>query len=144
MKRFAVLLCLLPFTFTVFSQTPTKKTSPDEIVRGFYAWYLHRLAKNDSNPLKNRQVSLHYLTSQFLNRVPRLSRERDADIIICSQDVDETWESNFKVNPGTINGKASTSSVQLEGKKIPEVVKMNVTLKLTNSGWRIDGVDCAQ
>jgi hypothetical protein len=144
MKRLTIACFLLLCAFTAFSQTTSTKSKPEDTVRNFYTWYLHRLNLKDYTPLKNRTVALHYLTPGFAQRVPRLTREMDADIIICAQDHDPTWEKNFRVEAATIEGNMATSFIHLEGKEIKEAVKMKVSLKRTNSGWRIDAVVCAE
>jgi hypothetical protein len=115
--------------------------SPDDVVRQFYAWYVGRLVKDDFKPLKNRTVSLKYLTPQFLQRVPRLTKQTDADPIICAQDFDPAWEKNIKVDSPSINGNRATTTVQLDGAAGMHVT-LKITLKRTAAGWRIDNVDC--
>jgi len=144
MKRLTIACFLLLCAFTSFSQTAATKAKPEDTVRNFYSWYLHRLNLKDYTPLKNRTVALRYLTSGFVQRVPRLTRELDADVIICSQDHDSTWEKNFRVEEATIKGNVATSFIQLDGKEIKEAVRMKVSLKRTNSGWRIDAVNCVE
>ena len=117
--------------------------APQETVRQFYAWYLHRLNKEDYNPLKNRTMALKYLTPEFLHHVPRLQREMEADVIVCSQDADPAWEKNFKVELTSIRGVHATSLLALSGDDA-DAIKHKVTLRRTRAGWRIDGVDCGE
>lgn len=72
--------------------------APQETVRQFYAWYLQRLNKEDYNPLKNRAVALKYLTPEFLRRIPRLERDMEADVIVCSQEVNRPGKRTSKLN----------------------------------------------
>jgi len=143
MRRIALSsLFVLLVISTAFSNPPSP-SSPEDTVRQFYTWYLHGLNKQVPNPLKNRTVSLKYLTPEFLRRAPRLAKETDADAIICAQDFDEEWEKNVKVDAATINGSRATTFVQLHGPQM-DSLKLKITLKKTTAGWRIDAVDCGQ
>ena len=134
-------IVLFLFISTAFSQASTSTQGPQDTVRKFYTWYLHRLNIKDETPLKNRTVSLQYLTPEFLNSVPRLTRKLDADAIICAQDFEETWEKDLDVESPVVNGNTATALVQL-GAHNPDRVKLKVSLKHIKSGWRINGVDC--
>ena len=120
---------------------PTSENAPEATVRGFYAWYLHRLNLEDHEPLKNRTEALKYLTPEFLKRVPRLTRDMDADVIICAQDWDKEWEKNIQVDAATVEGTRATTVAQLKGSEVG-TVKIKVTLKRISAGWRIDGTSC--
>jgi Protein of unknown function (DUF3828) len=142
MKRtawFALVLMLLCVSNTL-SQT-NSTSDPQDSVRRFYTWYLHRLNRNDYNPLKNRTVDLKYLTPEFLRRVPRLTRQMEDDVIVCSQDVDPAWAANFKVDPQPITGSRAIVLLTLDARE-PDPAMMKVTLKRLRAGWRIDSVDC--
>jgi hypothetical protein len=131
-------------TYAAAGQTvnaPQRAAGPLEIVRPFYAWYLHRLNKADYDPLKNRTMALKYLTPEFLRRVPRLQHDLEADVIVCAQDVDPAWEKGFKVESATIRGAHATALLALSGDDAA-AIKHKVTLKRTRAGWRIDAVDC--
>lgn len=143
MKRITIALLLVLLLLSNSLARPTVvQTSPEDTVRRFYAWYLHRLSLNDANPLKNRTEALKYLTPGFLQRVPRLTREMDADVIICAQDWDREWEKNIQVDAATVNGAQANTLVQLKGTEAGSV-KVKVSLKKTTAGWRIDGTTCA-
>jgi hypothetical protein len=116
---------------------------PQETVRQFYAWYLHRLNKNDYNPLKNRAVALKFLTPEFLRRIPRLQREMEADVIVCSQEVNPAWEKNFKAELASISGARATVLLALEG-NVEGTIKEKMSLRATRAGWRINSVNCGE
>ena len=124
-------------------KTSQPAAGPQETVRQFYAWYLHRLNKEDYDPLKNRTIALKYLTPQFLRRIPRLERDLEADVIVCSQDTDPAWEKKFTVDIASIRGARATALLALSGNEV-DTIKHKVTLKRTRAGWRIDGVDCGE
>lgn len=126
----------------IIATAETKASTPDDTVRRFYAWYVGRLNAQDLNPLKNRTVALQYLTSEYLKNVPRLTREADADVIICAQDFDPGWEKNVKTEAPSIKGTNATVLVQLVGSDMS--VKLKVMLKSVPAGWRINSVECAE
>ena len=116
--------------------------APQDVVRGFYSWYLHQLARENSNPLKQKTTALKYLTPQLYANAPRLIRRMDADIFICAQDWDKGWEKNFTVSPPQIKNSAATTTVVLPSGEMDQV-KIDLTLIKTASGWRISKVACA-
>jgi len=122
-------------------QATRPAAGPEATAREFYAWYLHRLNKEDYDPLKNRTMALKYLTPEFLRRIPGLEKALEADVIVCSQDPDPDWEKNFKVEPANSQGARATIVLALSGNQ-PDTIKHKVTIKRTRAGWRIDGVDC--
>ena len=128
---------------TVSAPRPAPGFAPQETVRQFYAWYLQRLNKEDYDPLKNRTVALKYLTAEFLRRIPRLERELEADVIVCSQDVNPAWEKNFKAELASMRGARSTVLLALEGNEV-DTIKRRVTLQRTRTGWRINSVNCGE
>ena len=139
---------LLHRGYTASGQTvnaPRQATglAPQDTVRQFYAWYLQRLNKQDYDPLKNRAVALKYLTPEFLRRIPRLEKELEADIIVCSQDVNPAWEKDFKAELASIRGARATVLLALEGNEADRI-KQKVTLRSTRAGWRINSVDCGE
>jgi hypothetical protein len=122
---------------------PVASTEPQETVRQFYEWYLRRLNKEDYDPLKNRAMALRYLTPKFLLRIPRLEREMEADVIVCSQDVNPAWLKDFKADLASIRGARATVVLALEG-SVADTIKQKVTLVRTHAGWRIDSVNCGR
>ena len=127
----------------VNSIRPVASPEPQETVRQFYEWYLRRLNKEDYDPLKNRVMALKFLTPKFLGRIPRLERELEADVIVCSQDVNPAWLKDFKAELASNRGARATVLLALEG-NVADTIKHKVTLVRTRAGWRIAGVDCGQ
>jgi len=116
--------------------------APEDVVKGFYSWYLHQLAHDNPNPLKQKTTALKYLTPQLYANAPRLTRKMDADIFICAQDWDTGWEKNFTVNPPDVKNSSATTTVTLPSGETDKI-KINVTMFKTAAGWRINKVDCA-
>ena len=116
--------------------------TPEDVARGFYSWYLHQLSLENANPLKQKTTALKYLTQQLYANAPRLIRRMDADIFICAQDWDKGWEKNFTVSTPQIKNGSATTTVTLPSGEI-DMVKINLTLIKSASGWRINKVACA-
>lgn len=116
--------------------------TPEDVTRGFYAWYLHQLTLDKAEPLKQKTTALKYLTPQLYTNAPRLTRRMDADIFICAQDWDKGWEKNFTVSTPQIKKGSATTTVTLPSGETDKL-KINVTLIKTASGWRINQVACA-
>ena len=117
--------------------------SPEEVTRGFYAWYLHQLSRDNAQPLKQKTTALKYLTPQLYANAPRLIRRMDADIFICAQDWDKGWEKNFTLTPPEIKNSSATTTVTLPSGETDRI-RINVTLLKTAAGWRINKVACAE
>ena len=116
--------------------------TPQDVARGFYAWYLHQLSGESANPLKQKTTALKYLTPQLYAHAPRLIRQMDADIFICAQDWDKGWEKNFTVSTPQIKNSSATETVTLPAGETDKI-NINLTLIKTASGWRINKVACA-
>ena len=119
-----------------------RATAPEDVVRGFYSWYLHQLSGENSTPLKQKTTALKYLTPQLYANAPRLTRRMDADIFICAQDWDKNWERNFSVGTPEIKNSTATATVVLPSGETDKI-KIDVALIKTASGWRINKVACA-
>jgi hypothetical protein len=121
------------------AQSPS---TPEEVARGFYSWYLHQLTLENSNPLKQKTTALKYLTPQLYANAPRLIQRMDADIFICAQDWDNGWEKNFTVSTPQLKNTSAAETVTLPTGETDKI-KINLTLIKTASGWRINKVACA-
>ena len=117
-------------------------STPEDVTRGFYSWYLHQLSHDNANPLKQKTTALKYLTPQLYANAPRLIRRMDADIFICAQDWDTGWEKNFTVSTPQIKNNSATTTVTLPSGETDKI-RIDVTLIKTPSGWRINKVACA-
>lgn len=138
-KPFALVLLIL---FSVSAIAQQQPATPEEVTRGFYAWYLHQLNGDNMNPLKQKATALKYLTPQLYANAPRLIRRMDADIFICAQDFDNGWEQNFSISTPQIKNNSATTTVTLPSGAIDKIT-INVTLLKTVSGWRINKLACA-
>ena len=119
-----------------------QSATPQDVARGFYSWYLHQLDGENMNPLKQKMTALKYLTPQLYANAPRLIRRMDADIFICAQDWDKSWEKNFTVSTPQITNGSATATVTLPSGEIDKIT-IHLTLIKTAAGWRINKVACA-
>ena len=136
------LLIIAAVAFVSVTVRAQYSAAPEDVVRGFYSWYLHQLTLENSNPLKQKTTALKYLTPQLYANAPRLIRRMDADIFICAQDWDNGWEKNFRVDAPQIKNNTATTTVILPSGETDKIT-INVTLLKTASGWRINKLACA-
>jgi hypothetical protein len=139
------LLCIVLCAVTAWPRSALAqdaRNDPHKIVSEFYAWYLHEIGHDNSNPLKKRTVALRYLAPTLLADAPRLSRRMDADIFICAQDWLPEWEKKFMVAPVAKAGARLTTVVTLPSGETDQI-KIRVTLTKLKEGWRISRVQCA-
>lgn len=141
-RTIAGLVLMAGVAFLSMPARAQQAAAPEDVVRGFYSWYLHQLSRENMNPLKQKTTALKYLTPQLYANAPRLIRRMDADIFICAQDWDKGWEKNFSVSTPEIKNSTATATVTLPSGEMDKV-KINVTLIKTASGWRINKVACA-
>ena len=113
---------------------PAPSTSPDEVVRQFYAWYLKARFPEPNH--KNSASFRKYVTQRFLKRA--MDPNVDVAVFIDAQDSDATWAKNFDVAKATIHGQTATTEVTLTGERIH--YKLSVTLRREGGTWKIDGV----
>ena len=137
-----VFVLMIPnFALGQTATTPRRGLGPLETVRQFYAWYLHRLNQEDHTPIKNESMALDYLTPEFLRREASLWETKEADVVVCSQNVDPAWENDFAVKMFGAHGNSAKVLLALSQDGF-EAIQYKVSLKHTPAGWRIDGVDC--
>jgi hypothetical protein len=114
---------------------------PASVVRGFYAWYLGRLNKDDWGPLRRRREALRYLTPEFHRRAPGITLKWDADIFICAQDWMKEWEKQFTVAPAHVRGAKADVIVTLPVKP-GENIRIKVFLRRVRGAWKINATEC--
>lgn len=141
-RTIAGLLLLIAAVAFLSMPARAQQATPEDIARGFYAWYLHQLSGDNMNPLKQKTTALKYLTPQLYANAPRLIRRMDADIFICAQDWDKGWEKNFSVSTPEIKNSSATATVTLPAGELDKIT-IDLTLIKTASGWRINKVACA-
>lgn len=138
-----LVVIIVAVTFLSLPSLAQQPSSPTDVTRGFYSWYLHQLTLQNMNPLKQRTTALKYMTPQLYANAPRLIRRMDADIFICAQDWDNGWEKNFTISEPQIKNSNATATVTLPSGETDKI-KIDVTLIKTAAGWRINKVACAE
>src|SRR5215831_19069384 len=102
---FSLLIVGQPRSLAANGQQPPKAaTSPEEVTRQFYDWYMHARFPNPKR--SNMATFRKYVTQSFLKRAT--ARDVDAILFIAAQDTDETWADNFTVSKPTIQGQRAT------------------------------------
>jgi hypothetical protein len=145
LKRFKLTIALMVLMAgAAFLLTPARAQSagPEDIVRGFYSFYLHELSLENGDPMKKKSTMLKYVTPQLYANEPRLVRRMGADIFICAQDWDSGWEKNFRISTPEVKNNTGTTMVVLPSGA--DQIKINVTLIKLAAGWRVNKVACAQ
>lgn len=138
--------CMLVAPSAAVAQTAAQTpASPEEITRGFYAFYLGELNRDNWSPLGKRREALKYLTPEFYRRAPALIEKWMADIFICAQDWDPKWAETFTVGRPTVRGANATAVVRLPpfgGGDDNTAIKIKLTLVKRRNEWRINATDC--
>lgn len=112
-------------------------TSPEEVVRQFYDWYLH--AHFPGPERQNLAKFRKYVTQRFLRE--QMAPDTDADLFLGdTSDPDEAWaRGDFGVTTAAIQGQRATVQVTLRGGEVP-TYRLRVTLRRERGAWKIDGV----
>lgn len=144
-SAFLLIIALLAAPQDTFAQTTPKTdaSGPEEVARGFYAFYLGELNKDNWSPLKKRREALKYLTPEFHKLAPRLAEKWMVDTIICAQDWDPNWAKSFTVGRAAVRGSKATTVVRLPpfGGSGP-AIEIKLTLVRRAGQWRISTTDC--
>ena len=139
-NRVALLIC---FAFVIAmlivkSSEPLaaaqKVSTPEEVTRQFYSWYLRAHVPNPKR--SNMATFRKYVTLSCWKRAT--ARDIEAVFFIDAQDTDETWANNFTVSPAKIDAQRATLEVDLNGKEMKR--NLNVTLRREGGIWKIDDV----
>lgn len=114
--------------------------SPDEVVRGFYGWYLGRLEKDDWRPLDNRREALKYLTPGWRAAAPRVSGEQGVNVFVCAQDWVAEWRKSMKFGAAAVRGAKAT--VRVTWSTGADTQRIDVTLRKAAGAWKIERTAC--
>ena len=145
-KTFATFALASSFAFaapTTARAQAAADSSPEEIVRGFYDWYLGSLNREDYNPLRRQREALRYLTPQFHRQAPRIISEQMVDIFICAQDWQPEWGNDLAISaaPPRANRARVTATFKYGG---DSHTRVRLSLLRTGRAWRISGADCVE
>lgn len=138
----ALLLSILIQAAPATAQTAAS-ASPEDVARGFYAFYLGELNRDNWEPLRKRREALKYLTPEFHRRVPRLAEKWLVNPIVCAQDWDKDWAARFTVAPARVRAGAATTVVTLPPfGGAGDAIQIKLTLTRRAGRWLINNVDC--
>ena len=123
--------------------------APEEVVRGFYDWYLGYIGDPAAEEMRNPLVdgayrSSEYLTEDFVQRVDEIIASFDKggyDPFLCAQDIPRS----FTVDEAAVSGEESTVVVhQLwnPGTEYESVRDVKVALQMGDGAWKIADVTC--
>ena len=141
MKFFLPLVVLA----TVFNLT-ARATPEDDVVRGFYHWYVHALNQNENaEPMKSPQIH-RYVTEHFLLQIAKREKQSgldggglESDPFLMAQDWDKSWEHNIGIKDSHPTGAERAVQVVLSGKEMPPH-RLNLVLVQEAGAWKIDQV----
>lgn len=119
---------------------------PQEVVDGFYTWYLAYLTPdaqgNFANPLVDRAYrESSFLTADLIARLDAMLESDElllADPFLCAQDIPQGFATAL------IEQDEATATVLLEQHFGLSDHPVTVTLRATDTGWRIDAVTCGE
>ena len=139
-NRLALLICfafVIAFLIVKSSEpiaAGQKLSTPEEVTRQFYSWYL---GAHIPNPKRSNMATFRkYVTLSCWKRAT--ARDIEAVYFIDAQDTDETWAKNFTVSTAKIDAQRATLEVDLNGKEMKR--NLNVTLRREGGAWKIDNV----
>lgn len=126
--------------------------TPEEVVQGFYAWYLGYIGDPASGEMRNplsdgAYRSSEYLTEGFIQQVDELIASFDQggfDPFLCAQDIPRS----FSVEPATIVPEGEEATVVVRelwnpGTEYASSQEITVTLRMLDGGWKIAHVECS-
>jgi hypothetical protein len=131
---FSVLIVQFQFVPATASQRTRQASSPDEVVRKFYDWYLH--ARFPQPKRANMATFRKYVTQSLIRQAT--APDVDAVVFIDAQDADPSWADNFSVSKATIRGQQATVQVALNGREMK--YGLRVTLRREGGAWKIVNV----
>ncbi|HEX7176021.1 MAG TPA: DUF3828 domain-containing protein [Pyrinomonadaceae bacterium] len=143
-----LLTCGALYDISAHAQTTQPDAgSPEAVARGFYAFYLGELNKDNWSPLKKRREALKYMTPEFHRRAPRIIQQQMVDIIICAQDWDPKWIAGLTVGRAGVRGARATTVVTLPpfgGYVSPDnpPIRIKLTLVKRGSAWLVNATEC--
>jgi hypothetical protein len=136
---FAALLSLL---FVALAPAQENGSSPEGVIREFYAWYVKAVLA-DRDPFTDDSAKLkQYATARFIGQIKKMrdSGEMGADPFVQAQDLDKEWAKNIKVSTPAIKGDVATANVELKGSEMG-THKLGVTMRQQSGTWKVDRVD---
>ena len=121
-------------------QHRARETSPDKVIKDFYAWYIRTIDAGTDPFKKGRPTLQKYVTARLIAQAER--SDADYDTFLYSQDWDIAWADTAAVSDLRIKGLTATAIVTFDGNlKYP---RLALTLLKQAGVWKIDRVRTAQ
>jgi hypothetical protein len=122
---------------------------PEQVVRGFYDWYLGYIGDPAVGEMRNPLVdgayrSSEYLAREFVQKVDQIVASFDKggyDPFLCAQDVPRS----FTVDAAAVSGDEASVVVHEiwnPGTKVEAVYDVTVALRMVDGVWKIVDVAC--
>ena len=119
------------------------RTTPQETLRRFYAWYVPALAGGEDLLAAGRRGELRrYVSGRFLGRIDRARRGPDGldgDPFLDAQDFDPQWGKQIAVRVIETREERVEAEVTLTGKELG-VKRLHVILAREDGTWKLDHV----
>ena len=140
--RLPLFAALLSLMFVAVAPAQESGSSPESVIREFYAWYVKAVLAN-RDPFKDDSAKLkQYATTRFIGQIKKMrdGDELGSDPFLHAQDLDKGWAKNIKVSTPAIKGDVATANVELKGSEMG-THKLAVTLRQEGGTWKVDKVD---
>jgi hypothetical protein len=122
---------------------------PEQVVRGFYDWYLGYIGDPAVGEMRNPLAdgayrSSEYLVGEFVQKVDQIVASFDKggyDPFLCAQDVPRS----FTVGAAAVSGDEASVVVHEiwnPGTKVESVYDVTVALRMVDGAWKIVDVAC--
>lgn len=138
---------------TSLKVTVNVTATPEEVVQGFYNWYLGYIGDRSSGEVRNPLVAEAYRTSEylapsFIQQVDEIllasSQKGGYDPFLCAQDIPESFAVGDAV---VVSGERATvlgHEIWNPGTAYESVHDVEVALELIDGQWKITDVDCLE
>jgi hypothetical protein len=119
--------------------------SPEQMLKGFYAWYMHEL--NANRDPRTQKAKINSAVSSRLRTWFRSDeyKDWDADYFIDAQDFYPKWERGVSTSKARISGDKADINVTLSapGRPTPGFGPHLLKVKMVREGgtWKIDRIN---
>ncbi len=117
-------------------------SSPEQVIRHFYQWYVQGLVNHRDPFEKDRATLKRFATERLINAIDHMRKGPDGldgDYFLDAQDFDAEWGKNMTVASPIIKDKKAAVEVELSSKEMGSR-KLLVSLVLEGGAWKIDNV----
>jgi hypothetical protein len=138
---FGLLLgAMLCFSALVSAANVSTHTSPEDVLKSFYSWYIRDVQAMKIPILNDRTTLKTYVSSRRIGQVDQLIKtgEYDADYFTKSQDVMDDWAENIAISNVEIKGNKATAIVVLG---VASPWKLKAYIVSARGQWRIERVE---